>query len=124
MTEQRRAERVIRRNIQEIERAYEELKSTQEQLIQSARLASLGKLAATIAHEINNPIAGVLNYIKLLIKIFSKGSVSPDRLEDIQGFLAIMEKETARCGEIVKNLLSFSRPSVVRKEPASDQRHY
>jgi PAS domain S-box-containing protein len=119
VTEQRRAEWVIRRNIQEIERAYEELKSTQEQLIQSARLASLGKLAATIAHEINNPIAGVLNYIKLLIKIFAKGSVSPDRLEDIKGFLAIMEKETARCGEIVKNLLSFSRPSVVRQEPAS-----
>ena len=119
VTEQRQAERVIRRNIQEIERAYEELKSTQEQLIQSARLASLGKLAATIAHEINNPIAGVLNYIKLLIKILAKGSVSPERLEDIQGFLAIMEKETARCGEIVKNLLSFSRPSAVRKEPVS-----
>ena len=119
VTEQRRAEWVIRRNIQEIERAYEELKSTQEQLIQSARLASLGKLAATIAHEINNPIAGVLNYIKLLIKILAKGSVSPDRMEDIKGFLAIMEKETARCGEIVKNLLSFSRPSVVRQEPAS-----
>jgi histidine kinase len=118
VTEQRQSERVIRINIQEIERAYEELKSTQEQLIQSARLASLGKLAATVAHEINNPIAGVLNYIKLLIKIFSKGAVSPERLEDIQGFLAIMEKETARCGEIVKNLLSFSRPSVVRKEPA------
>ncbi|RPH89314.1 MAG: PAS domain S-box protein, partial [Desulfobacteraceae bacterium] len=118
VTEQRRAERVIRRNIQEIERAYEELKATQEQLIQSARLASLGKLAATIAHEINNPIAGVLNYIKLLIKIFSKGPVGPERLEELRGFLAIMEKETARCGEIVKNLLSFSRPSVVRKEPA------
>jgi PAS domain S-box-containing protein len=117
VTEQRRAELVIRRNIQEIKRAYEELKSTQEQLIQSARLASLGKLAATIAHEINNPIAGVLNYIKLLIKIFSKGSASPERLDDIKGFLAIMEKETARCGEIVKNLLSFSRPSAVRKEP-------
>jgi PAS domain S-box-containing protein len=117
VTEQRRAERVIRRNIQEIERAYEELKSTQEQLVQSARLASLGKLAATIAHEINNPIAGVLNYIKLLIKIFSKGSAGPERLEDIKGFLTIMEKETARCGEIVKNLLSFSRPSAVHKEP-------
>ena len=117
VTEQRRAELVIRRNIQEIERAYDELKSTQEQLIQSARLASLGKLAATIAHEINNPIAGVLNYIKLLIKIFAKGPASPERLEDIKGFLTIMEKETARCGEIVKNLLSFSRPSVVRKEP-------
>jgi PAS domain S-box-containing protein len=117
VTEQRRAETVIRRNIQEIERAYDELKSTQEQLIQSARLASLGKLAATIAHEINNPLAGVLNYIKLLIKFFQKGSFPSERLEDIKGFLAIMERETARCGDIVKNLLSFSRPSVVRKEP-------
>jgi signal transduction histidine kinase len=118
VTEQRRAETVIRRNIREIERAYDELKSAQEQLVQSARLASLGKLAATIAHEINNPLAGVLNYIKLLIKFFQKESFPSDRLEDIRGFLAIMERETARCGDIVKNLLSFSRPSVVRKEPA------
>jgi signal transduction histidine kinase len=118
VTEQRRAEAVIRANIQEIEKAYDELKATQEQLIQSARLASLGKLAATIAHEINNPLAGVLNYIKLLIKFFQKGSFPSERLEDIKGFLAIMERETARCGDIVKNLLSFSRPSMVRKEPA------
>ena len=116
VTEQRRAEAVIQRNIREIEQAYEELKSTQEQLIQSARLASLGKLAATIAHEINNPLAGVLNYIKLLIKIFKKDPLPLDRLEDIRAFLSIMEKETTRSGEIVKNLLSFSRPSVVRLE--------
>jgi signal transduction histidine kinase len=116
VTEQRRAEAVIQRNIREIEQAYEELKSTQEQLIQSARLASLGKLAATIAHEINNPLAGVLNYIKLLIRIFQKDPLPLDRLEDIRAFLSIMEKETTRSGEIVKNLLSFSRPSVVRLE--------
>ncbi|MBI5582536.1 MAG: PAS domain S-box protein [Deltaproteobacteria bacterium] len=118
VTEQRQAEALIRRNIAEIARAYDELKSTQEQLIQSARLASLGKLAATIAHEINNPLAGVLNYIKLLIKFFQKDTIPPERMDDIRGFLAIMERETARCGGIVKNLLSFSRPSVVRKEPA------
>jgi histidine kinase len=118
VTEQRQAEALIRRNIQEIARAYDELKSTQEQLIQSARLASLGKLAATIAHEINNPLAGVLNYIKLLIKFFQKDTIPSERMDDIRGFLAIMERETARCGGIVKNLLSFSRPSVVRKEPA------
>ena len=82
-------------------------------LMQQDKLASLGKLAATIAHEINNPLATVLTYIRLMIKLISRNRFSPERLEDISRYLTTMESETARCGDIVKNLLAFSRQSKI-----------
>jgi PAS domain S-box-containing protein len=96
-----------------IKRAYEDLKDAQEQIVHSEKLASLGKLAATIAHEINNPLAAVLTYIRLMIKLKDRHEFSSDRLEDITRYLTTMESETARCGEIVKNLLAFSRQSKI-----------
>jgi len=96
--------------------AYRELKMAQEQMIQTEKLASLGKLAATIAHEINNPIAAVLTYTKLLAKLTDRNLFVPERLEDITRYLTTMESETARCGEIVKNLLAFSRQSKITIE--------
>jgi len=96
-----------------IKTAYEDLKHAQEQIVQSEKLASLGKLAATIAHEINNPLAAVLTYIRLMIKVKDRDMFSPERLEDISRYLSTMELETARCGEIVKNLLAFSRQSKI-----------
>jgi PAS domain S-box-containing protein len=96
-----------------INEAYQKLKDAQEQIIQSEKLASLGKLAATIAHEINNPLAAVLTYIRLMIKLKNRNKFSSERLEDISRYLATMESETARCGEIVKNLLAFSRQSKI-----------
>jgi two-component system NtrC family sensor kinase len=86
-------------------RTYQELKDVQEQVIWSEKLASLGKLSATIAHEINNPIAAVLTYVKLMIKLVNRGQFSQDRVEDISRYLNTMASEMTRCGEIVKNLL-------------------
>jgi len=102
-----------------IKGAYQELKEAQEQIIQTEKLASLGKLAATIAHEINNPIAVVLTYVRLMIKLMDRNRFSPERLEDISRYLATMESETARCGEVVKNLLAFSRQDKVTIESHS-----
>jgi signal transduction histidine kinase len=68
-------------------------------------------LAATIAHEINNPLAAVLTYIRLLMKLTDQNQFASERREDISRYLATMESETSRCGEIVKNLLAFSRQS-------------
>jgi len=93
----------------DIKAAYQDLREAQEQIVWTEKLASLGKLAATIAHEINNPLAGVLNYIRLLIKMHARNRLSPEKLEDISRYLTIMESETARCGEIVKDLLAFAR---------------
>ncbi len=96
-----------------LKEAYEELRRTQEQLIRSEKLASLGKLAATIAHEINNPLSVVLTYTKLMKNMLRRGSFNPKRLADISRFLDTMESETARCGEIVRNLLAFARHSTL-----------
>ena len=98
-------------------RAYQELKEAQEQVIRSEKLASLGKLSATIAHEINNPIAAVLTYIKLMMKLVKRGHFSQDRAEDISRYLGTMASEMMRCGEIVKDLLAFSRRSRIAIKP-------
>jgi len=96
--------------------AYQDLKEAREQIVWTEKLASLGKLAATIAHEINNPLAGVLNYIRLLIKLLARNRLSHEKLEDISRYLKIMESETARCGEIVKDLLAFARRTKITIE--------
>ncbi|MFP3869500.1 MAG: PAS domain S-box protein [Syntrophobacteria bacterium] len=94
-------------------KALEEVRGAQEQVVRSEKLASLGKLAATIAHEINNPIAVVLTYIRLMFKLINQQRFTPERLEDINRYLTTMESETSRCGDIVKNLLAFARQSQV-----------
>jgi len=99
-----------------LKKAYQELKEAQEQVIAQEKLASLGKLSATIAHEINNPLAAVLTYNRLMIKQNRTGRLTPERADDIERYLSIMESETARCGEIVKNLLAFSRQSRISIE--------
>ncbi len=96
-----------------IKHAYEDLKNAQEQIVQTEKLASLGKLAATIAHEINNPLAVVLTYIRLMIKLINRNNFKPERLEDISRYLATMDSEISKCGDVVKNLLAFSRQSKV-----------
>ena len=96
---------------EDIKQAYLELRDAQEQVVRTEKLASLGKLSATIAHEINNPLAAVLTYARLMLKLVDKGRFNEDRLPDILRYLSTMERETARCGDIVKNLLDFSRQS-------------
>ncbi len=78
-----------------------------QQLIRSERLATLGQLAAGVAHEINNPLSGVLTYIRLMRKRLEKKSEDGD----FRRYLDIMEKETDRCTTIVRNLLDFARQS-------------
>jgi two-component system NtrC family sensor kinase len=96
-----------------LERQVEErtaaLKDAQVQLIQSEKLASLGKLAASVAHEINNPLSGILVYAKLLIRIVQDEALSPARQETCLRHLRLVQRETERCSAIVRNLLDFSR---------------
>lgn len=96
-----------------INTAYQELKEAQEQVLRTEKLASLGKMAASIAHEINNPLAAVLTYIRLMMKVLHKDRFRPERLADFSRYLTTMESEIARCGEIVRNLLAFSRQSSI-----------
>ncbi len=88
------------------------LADAQRQLLQANKLASVGRLAAGVAHEINNPLTGVLTYSSFLLKRAEKDSEMKDDLE-------VIVRETKRCREIVKGLLDFSRQSVSEKRPTS-----
>ena len=77
-------------------------------------MISLGRLAASVVHEINNPLAGILNYLRLMIKILGRGaSLKPESLAKFQRYLGLVESETGRCSKIVSNLLAFSRKSTM-----------
>ena len=86
-----------------------ELQRAHEQMIQTEKLASLGKLAAIVAHEINNPLSGILTYARLMRKWIDRGDDLAARTEEMRESLALIESESRRCGDIVKNLLMFAR---------------
>jgi two-component system NtrC family sensor kinase len=88
------------------------LADAQRQLIQSDKLASLGRLAAGVAHEINNPLTGVLTYSSFLLKRANSNAEMKNDLE-------VIVRETKRCREIVKGLLDFARQAPVQKTPVS-----
>jgi len=97
-----RAAKAYRDEAVELEKAYEELQQLQDSLIRSEKLAYLGKLAAGIAHEINNPLTSVLAISSFLLpKIAGDDSLKED--------LQIIVEETKRCKKIVEELLEFSR---------------
>lgn len=98
-----------------VEQKTRELSGAQEEMLRVERMASIGKLSAVVAHEINNPLAGILTYSKLLKKRLGK---EPQPNEENLSMLELMESESRRCGEIVKNLMTFARPTSVNMEPS------
>jgi signal transduction histidine kinase len=91
---------------QELGTYVRKLEESQEQLIRAEKLTSLGQLAASIAHEINNPLAGVLVYTQLLSK---KVTGDAFQKEEALSHLSKMESEISRCSRIIRNLLDFAR---------------
>jgi len=87
----------------------EELSEAHNELVNVERIASLGKLSASVAHEINNPLSGILVYTKLVHKQVESQDLTPARKQNILRQLKLIETETKRCGDIVKGLLDFSR---------------
>lgn len=96
---------VMARSFNEMTR---KLAETQRQLFQSEKLASVGRLAAGVAHEINNPLTGVLTYSSFLLK---RVEDKPEMKDDLE----VIVRETKRCREIVKGLLDFARQSPLEK---------
>ena len=88
--------------------SHQRLKESQEQLIQAEKLSSLGQLAASIAHEVNNPLSGILTYDQLLIRKTKDGTLTAETAVD---YLSKMERELTRSTKLIRNLLDFSRQS-------------
>jgi two-component system NtrC family sensor kinase len=85
------------------------LRAAQDQLVRSERLSSLGKLSASIAHEINNPLAGILTFAKLIVRTLEQGPPDDAARKAVIKHLHLVERETERCSSIVRNLLDFAR---------------
>ncbi|MBI3111573.1 MAG: HAMP domain-containing protein [Ignavibacteriales bacterium] len=94
-----------------VEERTEQLNAAHRKLLHTDRLASLGQLAASVAHEINNPISGVLNLSMLLQRIMTDTGIPPGRVDEVKRYLAQITNETSRVGRIVADLLAFSRRS-------------
>ena len=88
-----------------------QLKETHEKLLHQDKMSSLGKLSASVVHEINNPIAGILNLIMLMKRILSEDGVKQKEIDQFKHYLDLMENETRRTSRIVSNLLAFARQS-------------
>ena len=101
-----------------VEERSQQLKTAQKKLLQSDRLASLGQLSASVAHEINNPISGVLNLSMLLQRMLKDDGIPPGRIEEFRKYLSQVTSETARVGRIVSDLLAFSRRSKPQRTAA------
>lgn len=89
-----------------------ELKKTKSSLALSEKMASLGRLSAMVAHEINNPLSGILSYAKLSAKYLEKDGLDRKVVNSVIENLSVITSETKRCGEIVKNLLLFAKQSI------------
>lgn len=101
-----------------VEQRTEQLKAAQKKLVQSDRLASLGQLSASVAHEINNPVSGVLNLAMLMQRMLKEDGVPQERLPEFRKYLGQVVSETGRVGRIVSDLLAFSRRGKPQRAPA------
>ena len=92
-----------------VEEKTRELTTAHDQMIHVEKMTSLGKMAAVVAHEINNPLSGILTYSKLLRRWLDKIEIEVGRRKEMYDCLQLIESESKRCGDLVKNLLTFSR---------------
>ncbi len=94
---------------QQVEERTADLKAAQAALVQSEKLSSLGRLSASIAHEINNPLAGILTFAKVILREVDTAVPDEARRKTMAKNLALVQRETERCSAIVRNLLDFAR---------------
>lgn len=99
---------------EKVEEKTRQLTQATRQMTHVETMVSLGKLSATVAHELNNPLSGILTYARLVRRELADQPIEPAMREELDRYLAVVDKECARCGGIVKNLLVFARGHGVR----------
>jgi PAS domain S-box-containing protein len=92
-----------------IEQRAQAIRDDLARVAQEDRLASIGRLVASVCHEINNPISSIVTFNKLVLSYIREDKLPPDGLNAFTQYLELSIREALRCGEIVKNLLTFAR---------------
>jgi PAS domain S-box-containing protein len=87
------------------------------QMLHEDKMSSLGKLSASVVHEINNPLTGILNFVRLMESMLTDGTPSEADLADIRHYLAMVHSETSRVSRTITNLLAFSRKTKPEFKP-------
>ncbi|MGE5205453.1 MAG: sensor histidine kinase [Chlamydiota bacterium] len=100
-----------------VEEKTRELNRAHDHVLQVEKMASVGKLAAVVAHEINNPLSSILTYAKLLRKWMERPEGVREKHEEAEQCLDLIAAESRRCGDLVKNLLTFSRAQPINLQP-------
>jgi len=100
-----------------LERKARQIKKDLARLVHEDKMIALGKLVASSVHEINNPIAGIHTLAKLMLRTLDEGQLEAEELKEFRRYLELMAHESSRCGQIVSNLLSFSRQKDMERRP-------
>jgi two-component system, NtrC family, sensor kinase len=115
ITQRKREEEEITQRLEHmVEERTTELKETHQKMLHQDKMASLGKLSASVVHEINNPIAGILNLVLLVKRMLDEGDTRNSDIDKMGQYLSLMETETRRISRIVSNLLAFSRQTKMK----------
>jgi two-component system NtrC family sensor kinase len=108
VTKEKKIQDTLNKAYQELRESNQQLKESQERLLQAEKLTSLGQMAASVAHEVNNPLSGILVYTQLLIKKLAADNMPKETALE---YLTKMESETVRATKIILSLLDFARQS-------------
>ena len=96
-----------------VEQKTKELKRAHDHVLHVEKMTSIGKMAAVVAHEVNNPLFGILTYSKLLRKWLVANQIEHEKREDAMQSLDLISSESRRCGDLIKNLLTLSRTAPI-----------
>ena len=95
----------------------QELKEAQVRLLQASKMSAIGQLGAGVAHELNNPLGGILGYVQYIMEKINTPSFSIKEFPTCKKYLEYIEKECVRCKEIVESLLKFSHSATPEFKP-------